>query len=160
MIEFVAGLWLFSYYRRGAMPGAVISTVLVLVSLTWFAVVEWIQTPVRTVEFEFIQPPFRLVELGIPAFFLVIGFLGLEKYIKAKASLLTIGNASYSIYLTHWFSLLFVRLTAIKLGVSGWPVIAASIPTAVILGIAAYKFIEAPIIRTLKAASRREVAIA
>ena len=160
MIEFVAGLWLFSSYRRGAMPGAVISTVLVLISLTWFAVVEFVQPPYRAVEFEFIQPPFRLVELGVPAFFLVTGFLGLEKYIKAKASLLVIGNASYSIYLTHWFSLLFVRLTALKLGVSGWPVIAASFPAAVVLGIAAYKFIEVPIIRTLKAASRREGAVA
>jgi exopolysaccharide production protein ExoZ len=148
MIEFIAGIWLFLFYRRGAMPGAVISTILVAVSLTWFAVVE------------FVQPPFRLFQFGVPAFLLVTGCLGLEKYIKAKASLLEIGNASYSIYLTHWFSLLFVTLLAKKLGVSGWPIIAASVPTAVVLGIAAHKFIEAPINRTLKAASRRKVAVA
>ena len=148
MIEFVAGLWLFLAYKRGAMPSAVLSIVLVVVSLAWFVVAE------------FVRPDNRAFDFGIPAFLLVTGSLGLEKYIKIKPLLLEIGDSSYSIYLTHWFSLLFVRLLAQKLGVYGWPVIVASVPSAVILGIAAHKLIEAPINRTLKAAFRRKLAVA
>lgn len=70
--------------------------------------------------FSDLQTGFRGIDLGLPAMFLVLGLLMLEKqlnHVKIKF-LETLGTLSYSLYLVHLFVLGFVALIYRKLHIN------------------------------------------
>jgi peptidoglycan/LPS O-acetylase OafA/YrhL len=96
----------------------------------------------------------RLFFYGIPSFTLVLSLCFLEKsFIKKKKLILTkklidIGNASYSIYLTHLFVLGFVNLLNYKLNIINVFTFTGSllmIFLCIIIGKLTYDFIDKPI---------------
>jgi exopolysaccharide production protein ExoZ len=81
----------------------------------------------------------RLIMYGIPALMVVYGALGMEHAFEPRwaTPLIRVGDASYSIYLTH--------LMAVHSPLQ-WPP-AANMLLAILLGFAAFKFVEKPLLR-------------
>ena len=142
MLEFVSGLWMYEVYRSGRMPSLEVCVALIAFSLVAFAIEELLPS---------VSAP-KILLFGVPALCLFTGCLGLEGRIPLVRLILLVGDASYSIYLTNWFSLLFIVLVGAKFGIvrDGWPVIFASFPAAIILGIIAYRFVEMPVMGLLR----------
>ena len=96
----------------------------------------------------------RLLTWGIAAAFLVLGALWLEPW-TAKARVLAplsfLGDASYSIYLSHTFVVPAGVLVLRKMGFQDMLVVAPTVLLAVVLsGCASYLWIERPMTRQLK----------
>lgn len=84
------------------------------------------------------EPNWRVVYWGIPAALIVYGMLSLEPFFTGKAllPLVKLGDASYSIYLTHVFVIEAARLS---------PFLA--IPLCVAVGFAFHFAVEKPLLR-------------
>lgn len=94
----------------------------------------------------------RLLNGGIPMFFVFVGFVSLERYIAAaqfplKSALMVAGDASYSIYLIHPFTLSASAKLANKFQLSSNSLVFSTIllSTSIIAGVMAYWFIEKPV---------------
>lgn len=89
----------------------------------------------------------RTAALGAPAALIVLGFLHLEPWLRGQRLLGYLGDASYSIYLTHTITItVFGRL----LGASSPGMFAASIPLAVVIGVLTHEIVEKPLLRALR----------
>lgn len=75
----------------------------------------------------------RVLLWGLPASLILYAALGLERF-ATFAPAVAVGDASYSIYLTHLFVLMFV---------SGW----SAVPLALCVGLAVHRYVEVPILR-------------
>ena len=92
----------------------------------------------------------RCVTLGIPASFIVAGLLSVERRsaLPQARFLRLLGDASYSIYLTHYLAWLAVSLVVAKAGLPfSTPVYLVTVLAAVVLGIATYFCVEQPLSR-------------
>jgi peptidoglycan/LPS O-acetylase OafA/YrhL len=98
----------------------------------------------------------RTLTWGVPAFAIVAGAISLEDRIAMALPrwLLILGDASYSIYLTHGFVLPVLGLAVVSLRRTGMLAealaIVAGVLAAAIVGVAVYAVIERPIISALK----------
>jgi exopolysaccharide production protein ExoZ len=96
----------------------------------------------------------RLLTWGCAAAFLVLGVLWLEPWTAATrllSPLSFLGDASYSIYLSHTFVVPAVVLALRKMGVQDMLVVAPTVLLAVVLsGCASYLWLERPMTRRLK----------
>lgn len=95
----------------------------------------------------------RTLAQGLPALLLVVGCLGLEGYFRRYAPrfLIHLGDASYSLYLTHTIVLLALTPVVAGAGLSPWIAGAAVVVACVLVSLASYRFIE----QQLLALSRR-----
>lgn len=145
ILEFAAGMLIGRLYLEGrlALPAwAALSAI--AVGLVWMVAL----TPWEI-------PETRLLVWGVPAVLTVVGCLSLElRDVIRKYGLLTLlGDASYSIYLTHILTLGVVRTAWNRLGLveqdaaAAWIFMAAAIAISAAAGIAAYFLVEAPIQR-------------
>lgn len=95
LAEFAAGGALAVLHARGRLPGPVPGLVLLGGGLAVFALLAWLDQP----------PPQagRALAYGLPALAMVAGTLALEPWLRRRdlAPLLLLGDASYSLYLTH-----------------------------------------------------------
>jgi|SRR5215469_12643417 len=104
-------------------------------------------------------PQHRLVEWGLPSAIIVYGLAASEGSLRFPALLARIGDASYSLYLTHGlFTYLFGGM--LKRGFFATPpeqiaVIAAGSAFAILFSLAVYRWIERPLIDSLNARYRR-----
>jgi exopolysaccharide production protein ExoZ len=94
----------------------------------------------------------RVVDAGIPAAILVAGFCMLPTLFENHLKWLSrLGDASYSIYLSHVFTLVFFRTVSSKLGFVvdsnsfGWMYMIANLGAAAICGLLVYYFVERPL---------------
>lgn len=146
VIEFALGLLLFYLYgwlnlaHRARPVTAVLALLLGLVAL----LKPW-GYPVFHI---------RLIDLGLPAFFLSLSILSLEKWLKEKPSLLllNLGNSSYSLYLVHAFVLSGGSVVLLKLNfVSSAPLfLLVIVLLSIIAGEACYQWLEKPMAKSLK----------
>jgi exopolysaccharide production protein ExoZ len=89
----------------------------------------------------------RVIGSGVPAALIVLGAVSLEgrKSVPKIAVLKMLGDASYSIYLTHWFAWVAVSIGVAKLGGSlSLATYCVTICAAIIGGMATYVFVERP----------------
>lgn len=95
----------------------------------------------------------RNLYYGVPALALFCVFLLLEKKVRQEGGLIKlaqiIGDSSYSIYLTHLYSLGLIFML-IKSSASLWLLIVSSFIFSVFVGILCYKFLEIKMIKSLK----------
>ena len=97
----------------------------------------------------------RMLIYGVPAFFLVFFAIEAEKqgYILHRF-LIKLGDASYSIYLSHLFIVNAIGMVFMKFWVSGhlfeFTMVVAMITLALLSGFISYKYIEIPIINYAK----------
>jgi exopolysaccharide production protein ExoZ len=94
----------------------------------------------------------REIVSGIPAILIVFGAVSLERanFVPKVKTLKLLGDASYSIYLTHYLSWLVVSIVVAHLGIRlGQPIYGVTVLCGISLGVAVYYFIEKPISKLL-----------
>lgn len=96
----------------------------------------------------------RAVKFGIPAFFAIAAAVNLERLsaVPDFPAMVKLGDASYSIYLSHIFVLAGLRITVNFLGLelvfwSGIVFIAIGLAASAILGILIHEYLEKPMSR-------------
>jgi len=139
-LEFLAGVWLARLAQRGILPDRAIGWVLLGLGLVLFA----------GIELSRIDPDlWRPMVWGAPALMVVAGAVSIEADggWPPIAGLRTLGDASYSLYLTHTLS---VGALAMTLGAWNPPLfIPAALLVAVAVGLATYFLVEKPLLDTL-----------
>ncbi len=145
ILEFVAGMLLGRLYLQGrlALP-AWAAVPAIAAGLVWMVAL----TPWEA-------PETRLLVWGVPAVLTVAGCLSLEAggAVGRNGFLILLGNASYSIYLTHILTLGVVRTVWNRLGLveqdpaAAWIFMASAMAISSAVGVAAYFLLEAPIQR-------------
>ena len=139
LLEFVAGGWLCVAASRRLLPAGRAAVGLLLLGVFLFLV------QVR------MEPgPWRFVTWGLPSIMTIAGALGIERcgILPRIPGLLTLGNASYALYLTHLLvqrpllPMLHHLPTPIAFPLVMLPCIAAAIVT--------YQFVERPLQRVIK----------
>lgn len=109
------------------------------------------------------QPHLRVIFLGIPAFFILLSLVDLEKAgrIKIPSILIVLGNASYILYLIHYPLLSALNKIAVKLKI--WNYMS---PTAgniifilliVFISIQFHKYLENPLLTALNKWKERKI---
>jgi exopolysaccharide production protein ExoZ len=141
VLEFVAGMWLAERRLRGATLGTVWS--LLLVVLGFASILIW--DGESRVE--------RLLFVEVPALMIVAGVVFLEPVLRDRIpkALISLGDASYALYLFHTFSVPAIGIVMRKLGVLS-PLAATVISTVVSIAICwlIHLWIERPITERLK----------
>lgn len=105
----------------------------------------------------------RLLIWGLPSTLILVGCLALEDARKMPTLPLfrLLGDASYSIYLSHVFVLQIGLLVWWKVPVSGWTQFLIFTPTAVVgcafIGILVYRYIERPLLFRFQIRPKRAV---
>jgi len=115
---------------------------------------------------ETVHAKWRFFLWGVPAAIFVLGAVGLESAIGEKIPkwLISLGNASYGIYLIQAFVLPCVAIATVHLGLHGRSAlvlcIAAGILLSAVAGEVVHRFVEIPILRRLKNSQQRGVGTA
>jgi peptidoglycan/LPS O-acetylase OafA/YrhL len=141
VLEFVAGMWLAERRLRGATLGKGVS--LLLVVLGFASILIW-DSESRVG---------RLLFVEVPAMMIVAGVVFLEPVLRDRIpkALISLGDASYSLYLFHTFSVPAIGIVMRKLG---WlsPLAATVISSVVSIAICwvIHRWIERPITERLK----------
>jgi exopolysaccharide production protein ExoZ len=100
----------------------------------------------------------RFIGFGLPMLLIFVGFVSLENAIKRNGGffkhLSYIGDSSYSLYLSHLFSIALVvqlfKLKIIKEHVPALMLIPVSILASIVFGIACYVIVEKPLTALVK----------
>jgi exopolysaccharide production protein ExoZ len=142
LVEFAAGGALALLHARGRLPGPGSGITLLGGSLGCFALLAWMDVvPVAS----------RVLAYGLPAVAMVAGTLALEprlRHQRGLAPLLLLGDASYSVYLTHS---LVVSATIRLVGAERVPLyLLASLALACVLGVGCFLLFERPVTRFLR----------
>lgn len=149
LIEFIIGCLLGVMYERNALPRPTIAVFLLMIGGVLLLSSGMLSASSIGGG--------RFVRWGLPAFFVVIGALSLEPLLRVWRLPTLLGDASYSIYLTHSVVLstlktavLIVASTLPPLMVGGF--IVAGCAASIAVGVLVYWFIEAPLVTRLKQA--------
>lgn len=160
LIEFMIGCLLGVMYERGALPRPQVAAFLLVTGCCLLLTSGMLSAASLDAS--------RFFYWGLPAFLIVTGALGLEPMLKTWRVPMLLGDASYSIYLTHG-----AMLSAVKSGVllsergtalvmPGEFILAGCI-ASVAGGVLAYRMIEMPLVaacKSLVAAVRQRIQIA
>lgn len=98
----------------------------------------------------------RFFYWGLPAFLIVTGALGLEPLLKERRLPMLLGDASYSIYLTHGAALAMLKTIILILGTGEGVMVTAifmmtGCVASVLVGVAAFYLLETPLVAGGKA---------
>lgn len=142
LLEFLAGVVIGHAWRRGRHPHGV---------LAWACIAAGVAGLIWAGATGIDEDTQRVAWWGVPAALIVLGVLGARPLEGTWPALLLVGDASYSIYLTHLFGLTFLDIVWSRLpGVPGSalevPVFfALSIALSLGVGIFAYRLAEQPL---------------
>jgi exopolysaccharide production protein ExoZ len=141
LLEFVGGIALAAAWRQKLLQSATLGAAAMLAGFAAFALMQAGVLP---------QTGQRALDWGLPAFLIVAGALAFEgagRVPRSNAGAL-LGDASYSLYLTHTFVL------AVMLRIGGnlplWAYLLASIGGSILVAIASYQLVEKPAMAALK----------
>jgi exopolysaccharide production protein ExoZ len=148
LLEFLAGVIIGALYIRGITLNTALAYAAIVASIIIFVGFETTILPGKA----------RVVMWGIPAILLIVGTLSLESVsnIRHLYSLQMIGDASYSIYLSHILTIEMVELFWMLLGwktdtlVTQMMFVAYCIGVSAFVGIAIFYMIEQPLLRILR----------
>ena len=145
VIEFALGLVLLFIYNHFKLSTTVKP---VIISVSFFIAMIGYFKPAGIPDFNI-----RVLDLGIPSFFLCLSLLALEPVLKKRPSqlLLNLGNSSYSLYLVHAFVLSggSVILNSLNLTQSSFLFITLLIVLSILAGECCYYLLERPLARVL-----------
>jgi peptidoglycan/LPS O-acetylase OafA/YrhL len=98
----------------------------------------------------------RVLAWGVPAAMIMLGLVSVETYSQPLLPrwALAIGDASYSIYLSHTFTLAALGMLAIRLGLTRWMslsvVVVSGILASSLVGYCCFRLVERPLTERLK----------
>jgi peptidoglycan/LPS O-acetylase OafA/YrhL len=142
VLEFVAGCCVGTYYARGKRIPLVAALVVLLGVIAF-----------RKVYAPTLTDDNRFIVFGLPAFAIVFVALALEARIRWSRLLGKLGDASYSLYLTHVLSVPFT-LKAIQIAdrqhrLPGDIVCVAAVIGSIVVAFACYRLVERPMTRAV-----------
>jgi peptidoglycan/LPS O-acetylase OafA/YrhL len=145
LIEFLYGCWIATLVIGGRLVGPPWATLCVMVGIAGFAA-------------DFLLPlqSIRQFSWGIPSALLVYGLLCFEyaKRFRSPGFLVRIGDASYSLYLVHWFVLPPVGRAWAKSGLGhhlpGDLLVALGIVASTGAALIVHRYLEKPLIRWVR----------
>lgn len=144
ILTFAMGMFIGEIYSRHALPASAIRCAgLLLMALALLAI---------TV---FVPPPHRVLSAGLPAAFLVMAALSASTLVRWPSLLVKLGDASYSLYLSHVFVLAAVRAATAPLmkqeghALLGWSFMLLAVTASIVAGHVLYRLIELPTTRRL-----------
>lgn len=147
LIEFVFGMVAFVLFKH------------IKISAPWCIMMIIAGLPIllyQNIDDFLLRSPYRVFHAGIPMFLIFNGFLHLETYFQKSLNffysfLEQLGNSSYSLYLTHPFTLVVASYACVKLHITS-PVIfiSALLIFSVLCGFLVYRFIEKPMLKWIK----------
>jgi len=146
--DFLAGMMLYALHRTGFRHSILHALGLICAAAALFA---WSASQGDP------PPALRFLMWGMPAAIVVFAALSLPE-VKGGAGRLIVllGDASYSIYLSHLFTIGAVYAVARHFsGLSFGVVVTTSFITSLIAGVAAYRLIEQPLLRASRLGARR-----
>jgi exopolysaccharide production protein ExoZ len=149
LLEFLAGIWLASAWEGKSWVPAKFGWAALLAGFLLFAAVE-----VSGVQGD---GPLRVLYWGLPAFLVVCGAVTLDRNgrLPRLPILQGLGNASYSIYLTHFLTITAVAIVADKLGFAPGPsTYMGTFAAALLAGVVCFAWIEKPLTRFVRDAAR------
>lgn len=149
LLEFLAGIWLASAFEREHWMSAKLGWGALFTGFLLFAAME-----VAGIEG---NEPLRVLFWGVPAFLIVCGAATIERHgrLPRLPLLEVLGNASYSIYLTHFLSILAVSLVVAKLGfMRGALIYVSTLGIALLAGAACFGWIERPLTNMVRSVVR------
>lgn len=148
VIEFLLGFFLYRTVSRGLLIQKHIAMILVVITIPAVLLIE------HTGAIKLQGNLYRPIAWGVPAFFLTWAALSLESYTPKIPTLELLGDASYSLYLTHGFvSPVFVYLlvsTGIASALSWWFYLPLYLIVCQLIGLAAHLYIEKPLNRYIR----------
>jgi exopolysaccharide production protein ExoZ len=106
VLEFSAGMLLCHVYKMGKLQPAILAKISLLALGIYILIVN-LSPEILTI---------RSIKFGIPAVLIVAGLLSIEKYLTELKLPLLLGNASYSIYLSHIMAIALLRYIYPRLG--------------------------------------------
>ena len=158
-LEFLAGCLLAKLYIRGwflpAVP-ALAAMALGCVLIYWAGALSLVASE---------RDPWRVIFFGLPGVFLVAGFLSLDArgLIKFPRFTIAIGDASYSLYLSHQFVLYALGKGWGALGLqdtlSAASLFGVGMIVPILAAILAYRWLERPLTRWLNASWQRRTPV-
>lgn len=159
LIEFMVGCLLGGMYERGALPRPGVAMFLLIIGCGLLLTSGMLSAANITAA--------RFFHWGLPAFLIVTGALALESKLKQWRLPMLLGDASYSIYLTHGVVLSAVKSAVLLSGKGAQPLmssgfILAGCAASVVAGVAVYFLIERPLgaaCKSLAVAVRRAPSI-
>lgn len=148
LLEFLAGVIIGALYTRGFILNSTLAGVVIAVSIVLFV----------GFETSLLTGGSRVITWGVPAILWVTATLSLERNGKIGQlnSLQLIGDASYSIYLSH---ILTIEVVELLWTISGWQTatltaqltfLALCLVASTLVGIVAYNMIERPSLKLLR----------
>jgi exopolysaccharide production protein ExoZ len=143
ILEFAAGMLLCRVYRAGKLQ----RNTFIWSSILTFGIFMLIINMSPTLM------TFRSIKLGIPAIMIVAGLLSFEKSLPKLRWLLSIGNVSYSIYLSHVMVIVILRSLYPRVGIPTEGLISTlffvliSLMISILCGTISYLLIEKPLLK-------------
>jgi peptidoglycan/LPS O-acetylase OafA/YrhL len=143
VLEFAVGVWIGTMVLHGRVVSPGVGAILMIAS---FAVILVVPS---------YSASFQLVTWGLPAAFLVVGAVGIERTMaRVPRWVLLLGDASYAIYLTHVFIMPVIGTTVAWLGLSGGLAVAATVAVGLaasaLFGVAVHRAVEQPLMTLLR----------
>ncbi|MBJ2152695.1 acyltransferase [Paracoccus sp. IB05] len=144
ILEFVAGVWVgLLFLKTGRKDSRILCAFLIIMSGLSYALLQS-------------EEYFRIIKLGIPAFFVFIGLVfylpaSIERKISGFSSLS--GDTSYSLYLSHPFTLSIVQILWDRFGPDTgytWAYVVLATAISFLVGVAVYFVIEKPVLRVIR----------
>lgn len=141
VLEFLAGTWLCRAWQRGWLQRLPAGTLLTAGLALLLVQAQWL-TPI----------PWRCLQWGVPALLVVAGSVGLEAsgHLPAVPGFRVLGDASYSLYLTH--TLLLASLHPILAPLPAVVAIPGGVLACVALGLLVHHLVERPLGQALRPA--------
>lgn len=147
LVEFMVGCLLGIMYERKALPRPGIALFLLVIGCGLLVASGMLSAANISAS--------RFFHWGLPAFLIVTGALGLELQLRDWRLPMLLGDASYSIYLTHGVALSAVKSAVILSGMNPQPLMTGEFLLAgcfasVAGGVLVYRMIETPLVATCK----------
>ena len=161
ILEFIFGSYLASRYLSGKMlSNKVALFVIVLSCISFFMLYHIPQRhwwELRGIAIFSLFYHIKSIGVGIPAAFLIYGLLSLEsnEFIKISSFFIWLGDASYSIYLTH-FSIALVILLSLLKKINSYSILPGDVMVFMVwvlcvgVGCLVYRYVELPLTRAIK----------
>jgi exopolysaccharide production protein ExoZ len=146
ILEFAAGMLLCRIYKMGKLKPAIFTKISLLIFGIYVTIIN-IQPEILSL---------RSFKFGIPAVLIVAGLLSIERYLTELRLPLLIGNASYSIYLSHIMVIAILRSLYPRFGIPTEGLISTLIFVSIALllgslcGIIAHLVIEKPLLNLFR----------
>jgi len=141
LLEFVAGVGLGAAWRESMLPRPIYGVIMVVLGLGVYSAQQLGALPLVGV---------RALDWGAPALLIVAGALSIERggWAPRSKSWLILGDASYSLYLTHGFAISGVLWVFSSLPLASR--VALCVAASIVVALCSYFLVERPITTALK----------